>query len=142
MMSYTVIGDTVNLASRLESANRIYGTRSLIPAATYEQARGLIEAREIDRVIVAGQSRSVAVYEMMARSGGLTATQARLRACYEEGLDAYRRRQWDESERALRAALEVAPGDGPARVLLARVGRFRQAGPDAEWNGSSRLDSK
>src|SRR5882757_6539035 len=79
MMSYTVMGDTVNLASRLEGANKEYGGRILVSEATVASAVGAIEAREIDRLVTVGQTRPQAVYEIMARKGELTAAQAELR---------------------------------------------------------------
>ena len=70
MMNYTVMGDTVNLASRLEGANKVYGGRVLVSAATVEGAGELIETREIDRVVLLGQTQPQAVFEIMARRGG------------------------------------------------------------------------
>src|SRR5262245_35787527 len=75
MMSYTVMGDTVNLASRLEGANKVYGGRVLVSAATIAGADDAIEAREIDRVVLLGQTQPQAVFEIMGRKGELTPTQ-------------------------------------------------------------------
>ena len=109
MMSYTVMGDTVNLASRLEGANKLYGGRILVSEATVEGAAGAIETREIDRVILLGQTQPQAVFEIMGRKGELTAGQAALRTRFAEGLAAYRGRRWDEARRAFVAALERPP---------------------------------
>ena len=106
MMSFTVMGDTVNLASRLESANKFYGTRCLVSQATISAAAEVVEAREIDRLVVAGQTRPQIVFEIMGRGGELSAEQIALRAHYSDGLAAYRARHWDEATSALKAALE------------------------------------
>ena len=142
MMSFTVMGDTVNLASRLESANKFYGTRCLVSHATIAAAARVVEVREIDCVIVAGQTRPQIVFEIMGRMGELSAEQIALRANYSEGLAAYRARQWDEAANALKAALAAAPGDGPCMVLLARLASLRENPPRANWDGSWRLDPK
>jgi adenylate cyclase len=142
MMSYTVMGDTVNLASRLEQANRFYGCRSLVTASTIDAAGSEIEAREIDRLIVTGQTMSQAVFEIMGRRGTLTPEQIRLRERYTQGLMAYRARQWDDAESAFNAALEAVPGDGPARVMFDRVAAFRANPPPGGWDGSWQADHK
>jgi class 3 adenylate cyclase len=142
MMSFTVMGDTVNLASRLESANKFYGTRCLVSQATIAAADQAVEAREIDRLVVAGQTRPQVVFEIMGRAGELSAEQIALRAHYSDGLAAYRARHWDEVTSALKAALAVAPGDGPCMVLLARAERLRDNPPSVDWDGSWHLDQK
>ena len=142
MMSFTVMGDTVNLASRLESANKFYGTRCLVSQATIAAAAQAVEAREIDRLVVAGQTRPQIVFEIMGRAGELSAEQIALRAHYSEGLAAYRARHWDEATSALKAALAATPGDGPCMVLLTRVESLRDNPPPADWDGSWRLDQK
>jgi class 3 adenylate cyclase len=142
MMSFTVMGDTVNLASRLESANKFYGTRCLVSQATIAAAAQAVEAREIDRLVVAGQTRPQIVFEIMGRGGELSAEQIALRVYYSDGLAAYRARRWDEATSALKAALAAAPGDGPCMVLLTRVESLRDNPPPADWDGSWRLDQK
>jgi class 3 adenylate cyclase len=142
MMSFTVMGDTVNLASRLESANKFYGTRCLVSQATIAAADQAVEAREIDRLVVAGQTRPQVVFEIMGRAGELSAEQIALRARYSDGLAAFRARHWDEATSALKAALAAAPGDGPCMVLLARAERLRDNPPSVDWDESWHLDQK
>ena len=131
MMSYTVMGDTVNLASRLEGANKVYGSRCLISEATMAAAGDAIETREIDRMVVAGQTHSETVFEVMAGKGDLTPEQLMLRDRYAEGLAAYRARRWDDARRAFHAALEAVPGDEPSKILIKRVEDFEANPPPA-----------
>lgn len=142
MMSYTVMGDTVNLASRLEMANKIYGTHSLVSEATIAAAGTAIEAREIDQLVVAGQTVAQTVFEIIGREGELNEKQLTMRSRYSEGLAAYRARNWDEARRAFQSALEVAPGDGPSMTLLRRIETFEANPPAEEWDGSWQLDHK
>ncbi|HEX4408084.1 MAG TPA: adenylate/guanylate cyclase domain-containing protein [Xanthobacteraceae bacterium] len=142
MMSFTVMGDTVNLASRLESANKIYGTRVLVTAATVAGAGDLIEAREIDRLVVIGQSQPQTVFEIMGRKGELSPEQLKLRTSYAEGMSAYRAHRWDDALTSFRAALEAVPGDGPATALLHRIAALKDAPPPADWDGAWHLEHK
>jgi class 3 adenylate cyclase len=142
MMSYTVMGDTVNLASRLEMANKIYGTHSLVSEATIAAAGTAIEAREIDQLVVVGQTVAKRVFEIIGREGELNEKQLTMRSRYSEGLTAYRARNWDEARRAFQSALEVAPGDGPSMTLLRRIETFEANPPAEEWDGSWQLDYK
>jgi len=142
MMSFTVMGDAVNLASRLEGANKIYGTRILISQATAEAIGSRLELREIDRLAVVGQSVPQPVFEVMGRAGGLGPLQESLRAHYAEGLAAYRARSFADASMAFNAALESVPGDGPSQAMLARIAQFETVPPAADWDGAWRMESK
>jgi class 3 adenylate cyclase len=142
MMSFTVMGDTVNLASRLEGANKAYGSRSLISEGTAKACGAAIALREIDRLVVVGQSQPQTVYEIIGGTGELTPEQALLRTHYAEGLAAYRARRWDEARQAFAAALEAVPGDGPSTALIARIDSFAQNPPPENWDGAWQLERK
>jgi class 3 adenylate cyclase len=142
MMSYTVMGDTVNLASRLEGANKAYGCRCLISEATAAASGEALELREIDRLVVIGQSQPQVVFEIMGRKGELEPNQLLLRTHYAEGLSAYRVQQWDEARNAFARGLEIAPGDGPSMTFLDRIDRMKQNPPAADWDGTWQLERK
>ncbi len=132
---YTVIGDTVNLASRLEQANKFYGTRILASGTTRALAGDALAWREIDSLRVAGKLEPARVYELVALAGALDeATVAALQA-YELGLARYRAQDWDAAETAFRSCLARLPGDRPAEVMLRRVDAFRRTPPAAGWDG-------
>ena len=142
MMSYTVMGDAVNLASRLEGANKIYGSHCLVSAPTIAAAGDEIGFREIDRLVVVGQSQPETVFEIMGRNDDLTPEQVSLQARYSEGLAAYRSRDWDAARHAFSAALEASPGDGPSTAFIKRIGDFQANPPAADWDGAWVLDRK
>jgi adenylate cyclase len=142
MMSFTVMGDTVNLAARLETANKVYGSRCLISEATANLCAADFEIREIDRVVVTGQSQPQTVYEIMGGKDALSSQQTLACARYATGLTAYRARRWDEARAAFAAALEAAPSDGPSIALLARVANFNQNPPPENWDGSWHMEYK
>ncbi len=142
MMSYTVMGDTVNLASRLEGANKLYGGRILASEATVIAAGAAVEAREIDRVVLVGQTHAQPVYEIMGRGSALNAAQVELRTRYAAALAAYRARRWEEARRGFAAALEAVPNDGPSLTLLKRIDALAATAPADDWDGAWHLEQK
>lgn len=142
MMSYTVLGETVNLASRLEGASKTYGTHILASADTVAGAAEAIETREIDRVIVLGETRAQTIFEIIGRKGEMTPAQNELKARFGEGLAAYRARSWEGARHAFTAALAAVPGDGPSTAFLKRIDAFAAAPPADGWDGTWHLDRK
>jgi class 3 adenylate cyclase len=132
---YTVIGDTVNLASRLEQANKFYGTRILVSASTRSLAGDTLAFREIDSLRVAGKLETVRVYELLGMADELSDADRQRVQTYEAGLARSRALDWDAAEAAFRECLAIKPKDQPSQVMLARVVAFRQAPPEAGWDG-------
>jgi adenylate cyclase len=128
-MSFTAVGDGVNLASRLEGLNKQYGTRILVSAAIRERAGGAFAFRRLDRVAVKGKREGVEIYELLgaAQIGRPPAVDA-----YEAALDAYWRRDFT----AALERLAVASNDPPSRILEARCRSLLTAPPPAEWDGT------
>jgi class 3 adenylate cyclase len=140
--NYTVIGDTVNLASRLEGASKTYGTRVLISEATNRLAADLVETREIDAVLVLGKTEPQRIFELLGRKGEVARERLVLRDAFVEALDAYRREDWEEARAGFEGCLAIAPCDPPSKVFLDRIARFRATAPSADWNGVWALAEK
>src|SRR4029453_18788617 len=100
--SYTVIGDTANLAARLERANRVYGTQILVGESTAQATGAQFEMREIDTISVKGKTETTRVFELMSAAGQLSKELARLRQCYEQARRKYLAQEWDPAEASFR----------------------------------------
>ncbi len=140
--SYTVVGDTVNLAARLERANRVYGTRILVGESTVQAIGSEFEIREIDTISVKGKTETTRVFEVMSVAGQLSEESVRLRDRYDQARRRYLGQDWDRAETAFHECLQIRPNDGPSRVLLQRIQFLRRNPPGKDWNGVWHLREK
>jgi adenylate cyclase len=133
-LNYTVIGDPVNVASRLEALNKRYGTTILIGEETRRAAVEAIVVRQIDWVAVYGRTEGMAIYELLAMAEDAGDDDRTWVASYEAGLRAYAERRWPEAERSF-AAAEAARngGDPPSRLLIERCRAFMHDPPGSGW---------
>lgn len=142
MRSFTVMGDAVNLASRLESANKMYGTRTLISEETAKRAGGNFAFREIDSLQVVGQTRPIRVYELLGKSSDLDPKQESLRSHYQSGLAAYRNRQWAEAKADFQRALDEMPDDKPSQIFIERIRQLESSSLPDSWDGTWIMETK
>ena len=140
--SFTVIGDTVNIASRLEGVNKVYGTDLIVNEDCYRLAEVDVEAREIDLLTVYGKTEPVRIYELLSPVGQLDSTTAQLRDAYALALDLYRHQKWTEAEKAFQKCLSIRKSDGPSLEFLTRIATFSRTPPPKDWNGVWQTASK
>lgn len=135
-MDYTMMGDMVNTAARLEGVNKIYGTTTLIGEPTLHLSGEGFVCRRIDIIRVVGRQEPLAVYELMDFDDAIDDRLRRIIDEYERGLQAYHRRNWDPAIECFRRVLEIDPTDGPSGTLLSRCLAFRHDPPAENWDGS------
>jgi adenylate cyclase len=135
-MEYTVIGDRVNLAERLESANKFYGTSILLCDTTWAAVKHHAATREIDLIRVRGRATPVAIYEALGHhSEDSFPHREEVLEAFSTGLRHYRRRDWFGAERHFSDALDAHPMDGPTRIYLERCQFYRKHPPADDWDG-------
>lgn len=142
-MEYTVIGDAVNLASRLESATKNYGVRLLLAEGTVAALKARVPVREIDRIRVKGKDRAVTVYEAIGHHDEHSFP--RLAACvplYSAGIEAFRARQWRRGMEAFEQVLGSNPHDRPSQIHIERCAHYLDHPPAAQWDGVWTLNDK
>lgn len=133
-MDYTAMGDAVNLGSRLEGANKQYGTNIIIGEMTFEQVKDRMLCRELDSVAVKGKNLPVRIFELLGEVGRIPDERMRLARTFARGLSAYKRRQWDRAEGLFNAIKSYYPDDKPTQMYLERVAELRKNPPPDDWD--------
>ena len=142
-MDYTIIGDGVNLASRLESACKQYGTHILISEFTYKQLRATYRTREVDLVVVKGKTQPVAIHEVLDYHTEDTYPQLiDALGYFRDGLAKYRHGQWSDAEALFSQVLSLNPADKSADLYLERCRYLAENPPGEDWNGVWVMESK
>lgn len=139
---YTMMGDTVNIAARLEGVNKVYGTYTMISQSTYDECADTVVVRELDAVNVVGKGEPVVIYEIMGQAGEVDSHVEQLIAHYTNGLAAFRQRQWAEATSHFDKAMAFDPGDAPSLAMKKRCLAYGKTPPPPDWNGAYSMTSK
>lgn len=140
---YTVIGDSVNLAARLETTNKQYGTGIIISEFTYNHVKDLVIVRELDTIVAKGKTRITRIFELVGlRDDGIPREVQVKVDLYNKGIALYRERAWDKAIDHFRQLVLQYPDDTPSRIYLDRARMYREPPPPDDWDGVTVMESK
>jgi adenylate cyclase len=141
-LNYTVIGDNVNLASRLESINKYYGTEIIISEPTYAIVRDHVEVRVLDLVAVKGKHNAIEIYELVCEKEEASLEVQRFNSLFTEAVYQYRKRNFQEAVKMFQETLRIKSNDLASRVYIDRCEAYMRNPPDENWNGVYESKSK
>jgi adenylate cyclase len=141
-LNYTVMGDAVNLASRLEGLNKYYGTEILISESIYQEIQAAVVARPLDYVSVKGKTRAVLIFELLGLKGDTEKAIEDLTELSVQALACYHEQRWAEAIQLFEQVLQLRPEDGPARSMIVRCRTYQATPPPPGWDGVHRMDNK
>ncbi|HSW69754.1 MAG TPA: cache domain-containing protein [Gammaproteobacteria bacterium] len=140
-ISYTAIGDAINIASRLEGINKIYGTQIIVSDVVYHQIKNDFVLRMLDCITVKGRNEAHYIYELVAETYmEITYDFEKYTMNFAKGFAAYQKRQWDEAISFFVECLKIYPADTVAGVLIKRCEHFKSEPPEADWSGIWKLE--
>ena len=140
-MDFTSIGDTVNLAARLEGTNKEYGTKTLITESVYDKVKDSFLCREIDLLTVKGKTQPVRIYELLQETKTAAEKLTAIKKLFEASLALYRKQKWDAAEKGF-AALSKDYKDEASEIFFERVQEFKKNPPGKDWDGVFHRTSK
>jgi adenylate cyclase len=134
-LNYTIIGDSVNVSSRLEGINKIYRTKIIVSENTYEKCQNNFEFRHLDRVSLLGRSQGMNIYELISSKNDINKKLMKIYEYYEAGLRYYFDQNWLKALDHFNAVIKYRPHDTPSRLMFNRCLRYKNNPPPKEWNG-------
>lgn len=134
-LNYTVIGDNVNLASRLESINKYYGTEIIISEATYELVKESVEVRILDLVAVKGKQNAIGIYELLCEKEEASLELQRFNSLFNEGVSLYRKREFQDALKIFQETLRIKSSDLVSKLYIERCENYLRNPPEESWNG-------
>ncbi len=143
VFDYTVLGDHVNLGSRLEGANKFYGTNIMISEFTYAYVKDDFHTRPLDLIRVKGKEKPIEVFELIAeRSDKLDSKFSEMLNAYKKGMVSYRQRDWKTAIEYFSMALELKPDDFVSKIYRKRCLEYKINEPAADWDGVTTMTEK
>ena len=134
-MDYTMMGDVVNLAARLEGVNKFYQTFTMIPQSTYELAKDDIDTRQLDVIRVVGKKEPISVYEVLERKNQTSSEKSGVVEKFLKALKLYEERNFADASKEFEKVLAIDPDDGPSQTYVKRCGVFLETPPEKDWDG-------
>ena len=129
------MGNSVNLAARLEGVNKMYGTDLIISEMTYNQCATNVVVRELDLIRVVGIFQPVRIYELLSRPGELSADEQKAFSIFAEGLALYRSQQWQAAISKFEMVVTLLTNDGPSKIMISRCRDYLDAPLLENWDG-------
>ncbi|HUU40231.1 MAG TPA: adenylate/guanylate cyclase domain-containing protein, partial [Desulfatiglandales bacterium] len=141
-MDYTIIGDSVNIASRLEGLNKFYGTNVIVSEYTALRLDERFLLRELDRVRVKGKGQAMAIYQLIGYHDEVDKALIEMAEIFKNALGAFRDQKWDLAKNRLQDILKLLPADRPSKLYVERIERLQIAPPEQGWDWVTDFDHK
>ncbi|MBN1799812.1 MAG: CHASE2 domain-containing protein [Spirochaetales bacterium] len=141
-MDYTIMGNSVNLASRLEGVNKIYGTWIIMSENTYQECGKDFVTRKLDRVRVVNIKQPVRLYELIDEKDGKDAKLKEALEIYNTALELFEQRDWDKANKQFKEVVKLLPDDGPSDFFIKRCAQYKRKAPEKGWDGVFNLATK
>ena len=141
-MNYTIMGDAVNLAARLEGANKAYGSHMMISERTYQACENQVDVRELDTIRVVGKKEAVTVYELLDKKNETLSPMSDLVVQFSDALIKYKNRDFFSAKELFDKCLNIISADGPSRVYSERCALYLESPPPLDWDGVFTLTEK
>jgi len=141
-MDYTIMGDAVNLASRLEGVNKQYKTEVLISEFSFEQVKDTIAARELDLIRVVGKNEPIRIYEVQSKVSDVSPKKKKANQFFSKGLEFYRQQKWEEAAKYFIHTNKLLVGDGASKVFFNRCKGYKKNNPGKNWDGVFQMINK
>jgi len=141
-LDYTAIGDTVNLASRLEGVNKIYGTSIIIGEHTKEKIGEEFFTREIDTIRVKGKTQAIRIYELLDQNSMNDESFIRCNEYFAEGLKHYKNGDFRDANISFQSGRSFKPDDGPTNIFIKKCDNYLISPPAGVWDGVTTLEFK
>lgn len=143
VFDYTVMGDSVNLGSRLEGANKFYGTDIMISEFTFEHVKDEFYTRELDLIRVKGKEKPIKVFQLItSKKDKMSEDFLKMMDIYNKGIQFYKKQEWNDAIDCFEACLEIIPEDPPAVEYRSRCIEYKFNSPGPDWNGITVMTEK